>query len=82
MATSLTTERELSSVLVPGLRAARRMRALSQKRLSFLSGVSQLTILRAEAGDRVRLSTAEALLRAIELQPVLEAAREVGLQAS
>ena len=69
----------MSAVALPKLRQARIARAWTQAEFARLAGVSVLAILKAEAGRPVRLSTAKALIGALELQPPARASAEVGL---
>lgn len=62
-------ERQCAAVLVPGLRALRLDRALSQEDLAARAGVGRQTIIRGEAGKPIRLSSARRLAAALRVTP-------------
>lgn len=54
---------------IPALRRLRVRSALSQRDLADLAGVTQTTIVKAEAGNEVRPSTVRRLAKALGVEP-------------
>ena len=62
--------RPARGVLLPGVRALRRRRSLSQRELAELAGTTQGTVWRLETGRRgADLTTMKRLCRALEVAP-------------
>lgn len=57
-------------VQLPGLRAVREQRLLSQRALEDLSGVSRTTILAAEQGKHISRTNARKLAEALKVDPL------------
>ncbi len=67
---SLRSYVNLTGVLVPGLRATRLERALSQEQLAERSGVGRKTISRGERGLEIRVSSVRRLAEALRVSPL------------
>lgn len=65
----LTPQRPVSmnAVLVPGLRAIRLDRALTQEELAHRARVGRKTVIRAESGQEIRISSARRLAAALRV---------------
>jgi len=59
----------LTAVLVPGLRAARLERALSQELLAERAGLGRRTVSRGESGLNIRVSSVRRLAAALRVAP-------------
>jgi hypothetical protein len=59
------------AIPVPSLKVIRNRRLLTMDQLTELSGVSKVTLVRAEAGRGVYPSTIKKLARALRVRPVL-----------
>jgi transcriptional regulator with XRE-family HTH domain len=59
----------LTAVLVPGLRALRLERALTQDELAHRARVGRKTVMRAEAGQHIRISSVRRLAAALRVSP-------------
>jgi transcriptional regulator with XRE-family HTH domain len=59
----------IDGVLVPGLRAVRHARALSQEDLAARAGVGRKTVMRGEGGKEIRLSSVRRLAAALGVTP-------------
>jgi len=61
--------RDDAAVLVPRLHQVRDSRALTQKELALLAGVSISTVKRGEAGQQIRQASVRRLARALGVTP-------------
>jgi transcriptional regulator with XRE-family HTH domain len=59
----------VGAVLVPGLRAIRLSRALSQDNLAERARVGRMTVIRGEQGKEIRLSSVRRLANALRVSP-------------
>jgi transcriptional regulator with XRE-family HTH domain len=59
----------MTAVLVPGLRAIRLERALTQEELAQRARVGRKTVMRAEAGQEIRISSVRRLAAALRVSP-------------
>lgn len=60
----------MSVVLTPGLRRIRLEQALSQETLAHRAGVARTTVMRAEQGQHIRVSSVHRLARALRVRPL------------
>jgi transcriptional regulator with XRE-family HTH domain len=59
----------IDGVFVPGLKAVRLARALSQEDLAARAGVGRKTVMRGEGGKEIRVSSVRRLATALRVSP-------------